>query len=51
MRPRMSLRGSVRRSVVWSVRWSHFRKKTRKIIIFEQIIVVVGVLDESHAIT
>jgi len=48
MRPRISIRGSVRpsvgrsvgRSVRPSVRWWRFRKKTRKIIIFEQIIVV-----------
>ena len=34
-----------------SVCWCQFCKKTRKIIIFEQIIVVGGILDESHVIT
>ena len=53
MRPRISIWGSVRpsvrQSVGRSVRWWRFCKK--KIIIFEQIIVVGNITDESHVIT
>ena len=42
---------SVGQSVGLLVGWWRFCLKTRKIIIFEQIIVVGGTLDESHVVT
>ena len=50
MRPRISIRGSVYPSVHPLI-GDAFVKKKRKIIIFEQIIVIGGILDESHVIT
>ncbi len=49
---RRSVGRSVRRSVGPSVRGLvTLSQKTRKILIFEQIIVVGGILDESHVHT